>query len=154
MSTTEDAVVDHLAANVTAVALTAGENVRNGPVMQATTSGTSATRAIPGECVFVQETGGIKGVVYNGNLDAVEPEFTNLIQGEAFPSVQIWVRSKPNDYSGGHALAEDCLRVIDRKPPVGFFDAQVVGSSPNQVRKDAQDRFEFSINVDLRQQRR
>jgi len=153
MSTVEDAIVAQLAATVTAAVLTAGTNVRRGPVQKAANPGTTATRAIPGECVFVQETTGLKSMAYSGSRDAIEPGFAGLLQGEAFPSVQIWVRSKPNDFNGGQALAIDVLHSIDRKPPAGFYEAESVTGSPNAIRKDSQDHYEWSVNVNLRQQR-
>lgn len=145
VETVESDVVAHLAAEV--ASLTANQNVRRGPQMPASQN-QSVPGAVPEECVFVLLTGGPKSVVFNGS----EPSDSDptIFKGEDYPTVQVWIRSFPKDYDGGRNLALSVLRAIDRKPPSGYFEAEVFGSAPDFIREDDENRYEWSINATLK----
>lgn len=151
MSVEED-VVAHLIAEVAELN---SINCRRGPVEKATGSHRSAsvTNAVPQECVFVLDTAGLPAIAFSGSVEAIEPEFVGYLEGETYPSVQIWVRSGTMDYDGGKATGVAILKAIDMRPPTGYFEATASTSTPTWVRKDETDHNEWSINVDLKQQR-
>lgn len=149
MSVAQD-VVAHLIAEVAELNST---NCRRGPVEKASDAHRTVTGGVPHQCVFVNETPGISAIAFSGSIEAEEPEFDGYLQGESYPSVQIYIRSNKFEYDQSLALGEAIIKAIDMRPPSGYFEAKVSTSSPVWVRRDETDHHEWSINVDLKQQR-
>lgn len=97
--------------------------------------------AVPARCVFVLSTGGFSSIPFVDGGARTKDER---------PTVQIYVRSNPRDYSGGKALADAVHAAIDMRPPDGFYEARATTSEPTYVREDEQNHHEWSINVALR----
>lgn len=144
----EPALVSHIAAAIPT--LTAGQNIRRGPRMKPSDRQDIAG-AIPQQCVFVLLTSGLAPITYLGSQSStLNP---NLLAGEDYPTVQIWIRSNPLDYDGGRNLSFSVLRAVDRKPPSGFYESEVRGSGPNYIGQDDQNCHEWSINITLKASR-
>ena len=112
--------------DTTVDALTLAGNVIIGPVRP------SEKDALPSECVFVMQQGGLLPEGYlDGNVDA--PEIRH-------PIIEVVVRGQPDDYKGGQTLARDVYRALHNVfPRSAYFYARIqhdepifIGWSPQQ----------------------
>lgn len=160
--TTEQDVAQHLAATIVVspavpgpgqllgpVALVYDENCRIGPVQPIDTldDGTTIPGGVPLDVVvFVLGSGGLRDEAHKGG-DKADP-FT--WPGIQYPSCQLVVRSAPNAYGAGAAVAEVVARALDKNPPAGYFDARVADGQPWYVRERSTDDHEWSITLELK----
>jgi hypothetical protein len=96
--------------------------------------------AVPSRAVFCHPTGGRVSEPWNDG---------GMRSGIDRPTVQVWVRSEPNDFTGGLELARAVLDAVDMRPPPGFFECRAASSEPLWVRKDDQGQHEWTINTTL-----
>jgi hypothetical protein len=120
--------------------LTYGANVREGP-QRKPTDNTALPGAVPHACVFCVGTGGIDDVPFvDGGASTSEKR----------PTVQVLVRSDPNDFDGGRARADACFAALNLKSFGAYHEVRALGSAPAYVHRDEQDHHVWSINVALR----
>jgi len=135
----ETDVAQHLA---TELGLTYGDNVFAGPLRRASENQALAN-AVPHQAIFCLGSGGIDSIPYvDGGGGAKEARFT----------VQVIVRSKPNDYTTGANLASDSFDALDMNPPTGYFECRALASAPLYIQRDDLDHHVWTINVLLKQQ--
>lgn len=141
MSTESD-----LAASIAALvvpSMVVGTNVFTGPVRKAAETANAATGGkVPHRAVFCLGTGGIDDIPY---VDG------GLKQALRQPTVQVWIRSDPENYDDGKALADAVFDAIDKNPPTGYAECRALGSRPAYVVKDEKGHHLWTVNVLLRQ---
>lgn len=137
--TDEEALARHIA---TELSLTLRRQVFTGPVRPVAENQTTPG-AVRAGAVFCLGTGGLQDIPFvDGGQGGAERR----------PTVQVFVRSTPDDYDAGRKLADDVFSAVDKSPPAGYFDCRASGSAPFYVGKDDEGHHEWSINVLLKQQ--
>lgn len=95
---------------------------------------------VPDVCVALVNTGG-------GPPDAYVAGTTRAAYYH--PSVQVRVRSSPEDFEGGETLARQALEALNLSSPAGFVLCRVDQSAPTYFGPDQGGRHRWSFNVEL-----
>ena len=66
-----------------------------------------------------------------------------------YPSVQVFVRSDPNDFAAGQTLARAVRDALHHATVAGYVNVEVVESEPNYLSEDEQGHHLWTVNVDL-----
>jgi len=123
---------------VSAITLATGTNLFSGPER-------ANKVGVPSNSVFVRNSGGMPATPY----------FANSPQGDdRQSSLQVIVRSNPNDYGGGSIFARDVFALIQRAavsgPSSNYIYCLCRQSDPVYVGQNDQALHQFSINVLMR----
>lgn len=95
---------------------------------------------VPQNAIFCLASGGPAPLPYLGGSAA--PSFRQ-------PSVQVRIRSAPNDYAGGLATARAASAALDKAALTDYVACQLRQSEPTYLAQDTQGAHHFSVNVDL-----
>jgi hypothetical protein len=98
---------------------------------------------VPADCIFVLASGGFPPAPY---LD-------NSGQDDVLSTVQITIRSAPNDYSGGRSTARSVRNRVHKGSIAGYVDVRVREAEPNYIGQDEAASHLHTVNVELRHRR-
>lgn len=96
---------------------------------------------IPHQCAFLLGVGGLQPSPY---MDGVRTAYR-------FFRVQIWVRSEPNDFSGGRAKADAVWSACNLGAVTNYVRTTCEQSAPMYLGRDDVEHHEFVINVRMEQ---
>lgn len=99
---------------------------------------TSPVLPEPHECVFVNGSGG-----YAPQAE----QSSNLYWRQ--PTVQVRIRSAPQQFESGRKLAHDVSEALIDAKPAGYDNLRLEASEADYIGDDDEDRHEWSINIML-----
>lgn len=137
--TVEEDIATQIADNTAGVVL--GTDVFTGPPRAFDLDNPSVPGAVPEQAIFCLGTGGIDDIPYvDGGDKNAQKRYT----------VQVTIRSNPEDYDGGKTLADAVFEAIDKNPPDTYEEVRALNSSPLYVREDEGNHHEWVINLLVR----